>query len=83
MQATATNKNLLKISVFGFQFLILLFICFPSLAAAQDDEIINVESSIVLLNATITDANGKTVGGLKESQFKVFEDGQEQKIDFY
>ncbi|MDQ3087514.1 MAG: VWA domain-containing protein, partial [Acidobacteriota bacterium] len=46
-------------------------------------EIINVESSIVVLNATITDPNGKPVTGLKQNQFKVFEDGIEQKVDFY
>ncbi|MGI8788982.1 MAG: VWA domain-containing protein, partial [Pyrinomonadaceae bacterium] len=50
---------------------------------AQDDEVIKVESSIVVLNATITDLKGKSVSGVKQPQFKIFEDGQEQKIDFF
>ena len=31
----------------------------------------------------ISDNRGKTVSGLKQSQFKIFEDGKEQKIDFF
>ena len=69
-----------------FSFLIshfLIILLFSVVAFAQDDEIINVESSIVVLNAAITDANGKPVTGLKQTQFKVFEDGQEQKMEFF
>jgi Ca-activated chloride channel family protein len=63
---------------------ILIFFCFLSIVVAQnDDEIINVDSSVVVLNATITDVNGKPITGLKQTQFKVFENGQEQKVDFF
>lgn len=48
----------------------------------QDDDIIKVDSSLVVLNATITDANGKPVKNLKQSQFKILEDGKEQAISF-
>ena len=65
-------------------FSIFIFFCFLSIATAQDDDdIINVDSSVVVLNATITDVNGKSITGLKQTQFKVFEDGQEQKVDFF
>ncbi|MDQ3748248.1 MAG: VWA domain-containing protein [Acidobacteriota bacterium] len=65
-------------------FSIFIFFCFLSIVVAQnDDEIINVDSSVVVLNATITNVNGKPITGLKQTQFKVFEDGQEQKIDFF
>ena len=64
--------------------LVLIFGCFSSGVFAQnDDEVINIESSVVILNAAVSDNNGKTVSGLKESQFKIFEDGKEQKIDFF
>ncbi len=49
-------------------------------AQTDDDEIISVDSSIVVLNATITDASGKAVGGLGQKYFHVFEDGKEQTI---
>ncbi len=48
--------------------------------AAQDDEVISVDSSIVVLNATITDRSGKAVSGLGQKLFKVFEEGVEQEI---
>ncbi len=69
-------------SVLTLSSLLILF-CLISPVFAQDDDIIKVESPLVVLNATITDAKGLSVSGLKQSQFKVFEDGQEQKIDFF
>jgi Ca-activated chloride channel family protein len=72
-------KNLILISYFLF----LVLFCFISPIFAQDEDIIKVESSLVVLNAAITDSKGASVSGLKQNQFKVFEDGQEQKIDFF
>ena len=64
-------------------FFILFLCCAATNFAQNNDEIINVESSIVVLNAAVSDNNGKSVSGLKQSQFKIFEDGREQKIDFF
>ena len=49
-------------------------------AQGKDDDVITVDSSIVLLNAAVLDAAGKTVGGLSKPQFTVLEDGVEQTI---
>jgi Ca-activated chloride channel family protein len=59
-----------------------LFTFLPALTiqAQNDDDVITVDSSIVVLNATITDTAGKAVRGLDRKFFSVFEDGQEQKI---
>lgn len=66
-----------------FIFTLAFLIC-PNLTNAQDeDEIINIEYSLVVLNATVTDASGKPSTGLKEPQFKVYEDGVEQKLDLF
>jgi Ca-activated chloride channel family protein len=46
----------------------------------QDDEIITVESDLVVLNVTATDAGGAYVRGLRKADFKVFEDGREQEV---
>jgi Ca-activated chloride channel family protein len=51
--------------------------------AQDDDEEITIESSLVVLNASVTDKNGKTVFGLKKSDFRVFEDGVEQELEFF
>lgn len=53
------------------------------LSAQEEEPVVKVDSSIVVLNATITDANGKPVFGLKQQQFKIFEDGVEQEIAFF
>ncbi len=73
-------KNLILISYFSF----LVLGCFHIAVSAQDDnEIINIESSIVVLNATVTDVKGKPVTDLKQNQFRVLEDGLEQTVDFF
>lgn len=46
----------------------------------QDDDLITVESDLVLLNVTATDAGGAYVRGLRKTDFKVFEDGREQEV---
>lgn len=67
----------------GIIFLSVLFLVNPAFAQNDDDEPIRVESSLVVINATITDAKGKPVAGLKQNQFQVFEDGKEQEIEFF
>lgn len=52
------------------------------LAQSEDDEV-KIDSSIVILNASIKTASGETVGGLRKEQFKVFEDGVEQTIEYF
>ncbi len=60
--------------------LILSLLTFATISA-QDDEVVIVDSSIVVVNATISDSNGLPVSGLKQKQFTVLEDGVEQEID--
>ena len=45
--------------------------------AAQDDDVVRVNTDLVVLNLTVTDRAGQYVPGLKASDFKVFEDGKE------
>lgn len=67
-----------------------LLLAFLLLAAAplsfsQEDEdaVIAVDSSLVILNATILDKTGKNIHGLQQKQFRIFEDGSEQQISFF
>jgi len=48
-----------------------------SLVVAQDDDVIRVNTDLVVLNLTVTDKAGQYVKGLKPSDFKVYEDGVE------
>jgi Ca-activated chloride channel family protein len=71
-----------KRSLFPAAFLSILLISFGALAQGEDD-VVTVDSSIVVLNATITDPSGKHATGLKQDQFKIFENGVEQPIAFF
>ena len=43
----------------------------------QDDEVVRVNTELVVMNVTVTDKAGEYVPGLRLSDFKVFEDGKE------
>jgi VWFA-related protein len=45
--------------------------------AAQDDDVVRVNTDLVVLNVTVTDKAGQYVKGLKSSDFKIYEDGVE------
>jgi Ca-activated chloride channel family protein len=58
-------------------------------AAAQtqrpdmDEDVVRVESELVVLNVTVTDKAGHYVHKLSRPDFKVFEDGREQQITLF
>lgn len=66
-------------------FIILLLImgAFSVSIFAQDDDVIKVDSSLVVINAAITDSAGKSVNSIKENEVKLLENGKEQKISFF
>ena len=46
----------------------------------EEDEVVRVNTDLVVLNVTVADPSGKYAHGLKSSDFKLFEDGREQTI---
>jgi Ca-activated chloride channel family protein len=59
---------------------------FNSLKAQQqsdDDEVVRVNTDLVVLNVTVADAGGKYAHGLKKTDFRLFEDGKEQSISSF
>ena len=54
-------------------------------SAQKDDEeeVVRVNSDLVVLNVTVTDAKGRYVHQLKRADFKIFEDGREQRIGLF
>ncbi|MEP6786834.1 MAG: VWA domain-containing protein [Acidobacteriota bacterium] len=61
----------------------LVVLLFTINAFSQNDDVINVDSSIVVMNAAVTDQAGKAVSGLNAKLFHVFEDGTEQTIQSF
>lgn len=60
--------------------LLLLTFVTTAVSIAQDDEVVRVDSSIVVMNATIRDVHDRPVSGLIQKDFKIFEDGEQQQI---
>ena len=56
----------------------------PDARAQQDDEdVVRVNSDLVVLNVTVTDHSGAYVHKLKRPDFKIFEDGREQQVSLF
>ena len=49
----------------------------------EDDDVVRVESDLVVLNVTVTDKSGKYVHKIPRADFKIFEDGHEQAINVF
>src|SRR5688572_195630 len=62
-----------------FPLLVALLLTIAITALAQDDDVVRVNTELVVLNLTVTDKSGQYVKGLKASDFKVYEDGVEVK----
>lgn len=65
--------------------LVVSIFCALTVRAQNDDDEtpITIDSSIVVLNATILDKGGIKVLGLKQEQFTILENGVEQPISFF
>lgn len=61
---------------------LLAILCVNTLTVfAQDDDVVRVNTELVVLNLTVTDREGHYVKALKKSDFKIFEDGVEVQQD--
>lgn len=74
-----------------FTFLLCLFfvICLSGLPGRgvaqqpQTDDVIRVNTDLVVVNATVTDENGRPLSGLQQSDFTILEDSHPQNIAFF
>src|ERR1700748_2665395 len=72
-------------ALFFFVAISTAFFIFATNARAQqdDDEVVRVNSDLVVLNVTVTDRAGEYVHKLTRPDFKIFEDGREQKVGLF
>jgi Ca-activated chloride channel homolog len=49
----------------------------------EDDEIIKIETNLVTIPVTVLDRDGRFVSGLRQDEFQIFEDGVQQKIEYF
>jgi Ca-activated chloride channel homolog len=64
--------------------LVLAVLAALALAQKTDDEpAFKIDTDLVTFEATVTDAQGKPVAGLKQQDFKIFADGVERPVAFF
>ncbi len=49
----------------------------------EDDEVIRVETNLVTLPVSVLDRDGRFISGLQKQDFRVFENGVEQKVESF
>lgn len=49
----------------------------------DDDEVIKIETNLVTMPVSVLDRDGRFISGLQQNDFKIFENGVEQKIDYF
>jgi VWFA-related protein len=49
----------------------------------DSDEVIRIETNLVTMPVSVLDRDGRFISGLQQRDFKIFEDGVEQKVDYF
>jgi VWFA-related protein len=52
-------------------------------AVNEEDEVLKVETNLISIPVSVFDRNGLYIAGLRQQDFKVFEDGVEQEISYF
>lgn len=55
----------------------------PAETKAKDDEVVRVETDLVTIPVRVTTRAGRPVPDLKQSEFRIFENGEEQQIAYF
>lgn len=63
--------------------MILLLVPIQAQQAQDDDDVLRVNTDLVVVNVTVTDASGKYARGLRRADFKLKEDGNEQTVSTF
>lgn len=71
-----------------FLFAVISLGCLPCLRAQEktprtDDQVLKIDTDLVMVEAIATDKGGNYVRNLKAEDFRLFVDGKERKIDFF
>ena len=56
---------------------------FPPVEITGPDEVIRIDTDLVLVDVTVTDQSGLPVRGLRATDFKIYDDGEERPIAFF
>jgi Ca-activated chloride channel family protein len=54
----------------------------PTPEEVGDEDVLKIDTDLVLVDVTVTDAEGRAVRGLRPEDFKLYEDGDERPVAF-
>lgn len=79
------KKNISTL-IFAYFYLFVAFSCFgqngqptPS-PIPSDDDVVKVSTTLIQVDVTVTDKNGKIIADLKPEDFEIFENNEKQEI---
>ncbi len=52
----------------------------PTPIPAEDDDVVKISTTLIQVDVTVTDKNGKIINDLKPEEFEIFENGKKQEI---
>lgn len=55
----------------------------PTPVKDDEDDVIRVETNLVTMPVSVLDRDGRFISGLQQRDFKIFENGVEQKVDYF
>ncbi len=55
----------------------------PTPPSTDDGEVIKVETNLVTMPVSVLDRDGRFISGLQQRDFKIFENGIEQKLEYF
>src|SRR5215213_6806862 len=54
----------------------------PEPVELGEDDVLKIDTDLVLVDVTVTDAEGRAVKGLRPEDFKLYEDGEQRPVAF-
>ncbi len=55
----------------------------PPPLVLEDDEVIKIDTNFVTLPVSVLDRDGRFIAGLRQRDFKIFENGEEQRVEYF
>jgi Ca-activated chloride channel family protein len=70
-------------ALYGCVALLAVFFPIQAQQSQDDDDVVRVNTDLVVVNVTVTDASGKYARGLRRADFKLKEDGKDQTVSTF
>jgi Ca-activated chloride channel family protein len=55
----------------------------PASAVTDENEVIKIQTNLVTMPVSVLDRDGRFIAGLQKNDFRIFENGTEQKVEYF